>query len=383
MDMTIIDITGINAQEGDEVLIFGNDLPITRLADEAGQAFDIYQMGLAKLTGDAEQTFGVYQDGLAKLNAGSKDALTNVEAVAGGYRNLTENLENISIQAATSRKAIDDTTLALVQAQDAMVNVAGQLDEKAGDTIRQIEQLQQTLGQANDSFMNRASALKEMATQSEEQASYLIARTQDIHEATQTSNDMLDKTAERLREALEQSGLQAQQVNEFNSYVAHLNERMTQQQNVVQDQAVALEKAAQHALEKAKDIRQLEQALQRDHFFSAAKFVVESLQSLALDFTRMLDGELPEKAWKAYQRGETSVFTKRLVSLRDTLSHDKLRQKFAEDTEFRTYVQRYWRQFEEMHEQAKHHDHGDLLSSIFASSDVGRLYQFLQDVLKS
>ncbi len=36
MDMTMIDITCINAQEGDEVLIFGKDLPITRLADEMG-----------------------------------------------------------------------------------------------------------------------------------------------------------------------------------------------------------------------------------------------------------------------------------------------------------------------------------------------------------
>jgi len=36
MDMTMIDITCINAHEGDEVLIFGKDLPITRLADEMG-----------------------------------------------------------------------------------------------------------------------------------------------------------------------------------------------------------------------------------------------------------------------------------------------------------------------------------------------------------
>jgi len=36
MDMTMIDITGLNATEGDEVLIFGKDLPISRLADEMG-----------------------------------------------------------------------------------------------------------------------------------------------------------------------------------------------------------------------------------------------------------------------------------------------------------------------------------------------------------
>jgi alanine racemase len=36
MDMTMIDVTGINAREGDEVIIFGKELPITQLADEMG-----------------------------------------------------------------------------------------------------------------------------------------------------------------------------------------------------------------------------------------------------------------------------------------------------------------------------------------------------------
>lgn len=36
MDMTMIDITRIDAHEGDEVIIFGKDLPISRLADEMG-----------------------------------------------------------------------------------------------------------------------------------------------------------------------------------------------------------------------------------------------------------------------------------------------------------------------------------------------------------
>jgi len=36
MDMTMIDINGIDAQEGDEVIIFGKELPITRLAEEMG-----------------------------------------------------------------------------------------------------------------------------------------------------------------------------------------------------------------------------------------------------------------------------------------------------------------------------------------------------------
>jgi Alr-MurF fusion protein len=34
MDMCMIDLTGIDAKEGDEVIVFGKDLPITRLAEE-------------------------------------------------------------------------------------------------------------------------------------------------------------------------------------------------------------------------------------------------------------------------------------------------------------------------------------------------------------
>ena len=36
MDMTMIDVTEINAREGDDVIIFGKELPISRLADEMG-----------------------------------------------------------------------------------------------------------------------------------------------------------------------------------------------------------------------------------------------------------------------------------------------------------------------------------------------------------
>ena len=36
MDMCMIDITGIPAREGDEVIVFGKEMPITRLAEEMG-----------------------------------------------------------------------------------------------------------------------------------------------------------------------------------------------------------------------------------------------------------------------------------------------------------------------------------------------------------
>jgi hypothetical protein len=110
---------------------------------------------------------------------------------------------------------------------------------------------------------------------------------------------------------------------------------------------------------------------------NSAKFIVESLHSLSVDLTRMKDGEISEKTWKAFQKGDVAAFTRRLAALDNKGSIDKAREKFAKDTEFRTYIQRYIRQFEEMYAQADENDHGALLCSTIASSEIGKLYEFL------
>ena len=112
----------------------------------------------------------------------------------------------------------------------------------------------------------------------------------------------------------------------------------------------------------------------------SAKFIVESLYSLSVDLTRMVEGDVSEKTWKAFKKGNVSVFTQRLVELRDQVPLDKARDKFVEDSAFRTYVQRFIRQFEELYEEAAENDHGTLLSATFGSSEVGKLYAFLCSV---
>jgi hypothetical protein len=110
---------------------------------------------------------------------------------------------------------------------------------------------------------------------------------------------------------------------------------------------------------------------------ASAKFIIESLHSISVDFTRILDGNVSDKIWQAYKEGDSGVFTRRLVKLKDRIPVDKIRNKYTDDMEFRTYIQRYFRQFEEIFDQAQETDHGDLLTSTFMSSDIGKLYLYL------
>ena len=99
---------------------------------------------------------------------------------------------------------------------------------------------------------------------------------------------------------------------------------------------------------------------------------------MSVDLTRIKDGEISEKTWKAFQKGDMAAFTRRLNAIsEDTAMMDKAREKFAKDSEFRTYVQRYIRQFEEVYTQALENDHGAMLSATIGSSEVGRLYDIL------
>ncbi|MCD8497906.1 MAG: hypothetical protein LRZ85_07405 [Alphaproteobacteria bacterium] len=142
----------------------------------------------------------------------------------------------------------------------------------------------------------------------------------------------------------------------------------------------SLFKASQDASNFVNELNSKQIRKQREVFLSAAKFIVESLHSLSVDLTRAIDGEISEKTWKAFQKGDVSAFTRKLAQMGDQLPLEKAREKFTGDGEFRTYVQRYIRQFEELFDQAAENDHGALLSSTFASSEVGKLYQFLCSV---
>ena len=145
-------------------------------------------------------------------------------------------------------------------------------------------------------------------------------------------------------------------------------------------QSESLFKASQDAAQQAQKLEQGRMALERGAFMNSAKFVIESLHSMAVDFNRMLDGDVPEKTWKAYQKGDMGAFTRRLVGLEDKVSIQKAREKYSKDHEFRTYIQRYIRQFEELYKHAERNDHNAVLSATFASSEIGKLYEFLCQV---
>lgn len=145
-------------------------------------------------------------------------------------------------------------------------------------------------------------------------------------------------------------------------------------------QSTTLFKAVQDVATQAEKIRDAQWRAQREAFLSSSKFVIESLYSLSLDVSRHLESDLDARTLKSYQRGDVAAFTRHLVEIAPHIPAERAQRKFVDDSEFRNYVQRFIRQFEELLEQAHANDYGDLLSTIFTTSDIGRLYKILCEI---
>ncbi|OIN85369.1 MAG: hypothetical protein AUJ12_09430 [Alphaproteobacteria bacterium CG1_02_46_17] len=141
-----------------------------------------------------------------------------------------------------------------------------------------------------------------------------------------------------------------------------------------------LYRSVQEIADQAKKLKETQLRSEREAFLSASKFVIESLYSLAVDVSRHLEEEIDARVLRAYQRGDVAAFTRHLVESAVKIPLDKGQKKFIEDSEFRTYTLRFIRQYEEVLEQAHNNDYGEMLSSLFNTSDVGKLYKILCEI---
>lgn len=237
--------------------------------------------------------------------------------------------------------------------------------------------MQSVLGQANSYANDMREQVRAVAEQSDQTAqsvsksiASLLTTMDGVNEKTKLVVDYIEESNQSL---YDQSGRFVTAVSKSAQAAEHATE-------IFSTQTDNLLKASRYAVEKIEDIRKAELRAGRETFLSSARFVLESLHSLSIDFIRVIDGEVAEKDWKTYQKGDIALFTSKLADRLDQMPADKIRHKYAEDGEFRNYVQKFMRQFEDVLDQTDTVDRGAVLGTTFAASDVGKIYRFLCNV---
>ncbi len=120
----------------------------------------------------------------------------------------------------------------------------------------------------------------------------------------------------------------------------------------------------------------------RDNFARRVALLIESLNSTAIDVTKVLSNEVTDSAWAAYLRGDRGVFTRRAVKLLDTGEAREIVRHYEAEPEFRDQVNRYIHDFEAMLRNTLATRDGSALSVTLLSSDMGKLYVALAQAIE-
>ena len=152
-------------------------------------------------------------------------------------------------------------------------------------------------------------------------------------------------------------------------------DRLMRQMLTISETSAALEARIAEAKQEA------EQA-DEGNFARRVALLIESLNSSAIDVTKILSNEVTDTAWAAYLRGDRGVFARRAVKLIDSGEAKDIAKAYGEDPDFRDQVNRYIRDYEGMLRSVMSTRDGTPLSVALLSSDTGKLYVALAQAIE-
>lgn len=295
----------------------------------------------------------------------------------------TERLEKAARSVATS---IDDAGEALAR-HSSGINRLGETAGKQLDQVRhEAEQLNQIIAEAEGNISGLSTGASAQLVEA------LNRVRQAANEATDRARATLGSVIPDAAEALSTASGEAIQRAVAEPVERHLAQMTQLAQNAVEAVHTASEKLEQQmaAIERAS--RSIDQRVEnakadiergnQESLSRRMSLLIESLNSTAIDVTKILSNEVTDSAWAAYLRGDRGVFTRRAVKLLEAGEARDIARHYEEEPEFREQVNRYIHDFEAMLRRILSTRDGNPLSVTLLSSDIGKLYVALAQAIE-
>jgi hypothetical protein len=106
-------------------------------------------------------------------------------------------------------------------------------------------------------------------------------------------------------------------------------------------------------------------------------YAIEKLQAAAVDITRLFSPAVEEDLWKRFYKGEQNAFLRHAAKTITRQQATAVKKLFTQNPEFRSYAMRYMSEYETLLKAARMNDRADVLTAVFTSADMGRLYTTL------
>ncbi len=281
----------------------------------------------------------------------------------------------------------------LIEAEGLIAKQRTSLDAMVGDTDKRLNATRDAAAKLVDAVESAEATTRSLA---EGAGAQLVEAMVRVRETAQVA-------ADRAREAI--GSVIPEATAQFSESTRQaLTDAITRE---VQAQIASLAQTAEHAVETAtmasdKLMRQMltisetsaaveariaearvdTERSDRDNFARRVALLIESLNSTAIDVTKILSNDVTDSAWASYLRGDRGVFTRRAVRLLDSGEMKEIVRKYDDEGEFREQVNRYIHDFEAMLRNVLATRDGSALGVTLLSSDMGKLYVALAQAIE-
>ena len=346
-----------------------------RAADLIDRAHDMAQ-ALTQLT---EQLQGEVPAALAKVEEHAGKARTAASSIVPRVEAIRATTDAASAKLVEAEANIQRQQ----QSLDAMLAKLGEGVGGAQDQLKALTQAVHAADEAANKIVGSTSPelvealvrVRETANQAAEKAREAIAAVipqsaAALAEASKAA--MGDAITEQVRRQMAEVGEASERAVEA---ARKASDRLTRQMLTIGETAAAIE-------ERFEEARQEREEKESENFSRRVGLLIESLNSTAIDVTKILSNEVTDSAWAAYLKGDRGVFTRRAVRLLDNNEARDIFAHYEADPEFRDQVNRYIHDFEAMLRRILADRDSSALGVTILSSDMGKLYVALAQAIE-
>ncbi len=322
-------------------------------------------------------------------------------------QNIPAAMDNLNVRMAES----------ISQVQSALSN-AETLDSLSDGVLEKLAKIEQSIAAQHDAVGALTAESDVHFAARHEQVDALGAALKQTHalleEMSGEANDRLVSSLLRVRETTRAAAESSRKI--LDEELAHIADQLTEQNraalaNALDAQVASMNEAVQEAIARnielsevasslaARQLGELEEmsislegriadtknnfeSVQADSFARRMVVLTESLNSTAIDVTKILSNEVTDTAWNAYLKGDRGVFTRRAVRLLDSSEAKIIVRHYGEDSDFREHVNRYVHDFEAIMRLLLSTRDGNAIGVTLLSSDIGKLYVALAQAIE-
>jgi hypothetical protein len=355
---------------------------LERLGDGSGRA--------AELTEQARQMAQSFGEVAGQLEDRIPGSLSEVEAQAARAREaaaaLAPVVADVESSAARAVAQLEGSDAAIARQREALEALLARIEEGGAGAEAQLQALGAAAAEAQQASARIANEtgpelieallrVRETALQAAERAREAISATipQSAAALGEAGREALSKA---IADTVEQQMAELSAVSERAMATARLaSERLTRQMLALSETSAAIET-------RIEEERRERESRERQNLSRRVALLMESLNSTAIDVTKILSNDVTDTAWAAYLKGDRGVFTRRAVRLLDNTEAREIARHYDEEPEFRDQVNRYIHDFEAMLRPILADRDGGPLGITLLSSDMGKLYVALAQAIE-